>query len=41
MDALNVKMEEKVNGTVRITLFKGTLLTTELIGVGQDEVART
>ena len=41
MDALNVKMEEKVTGSVRIKLFKGTLLTSEVAGVGQVEVSRT
>ena len=41
MDALNGKMEEKVTGTVRITLFKGTLLTSEVLGVGQAQVTRT
>ena len=41
MDALNVKMEEKVTGSVRIRLFKGTLLTSEVAGVGQVEASRT
>ena len=41
MDALNVQMEEKVTGSVRIRLFKGTLLTSEVVGVGQAEVSRT
>jgi argininosuccinate synthase len=40
MDALNVKTEEKVTGSVRITLFKGMLLTSDVVGVGQAEVSR-
>ncbi len=38
MDALNVKMEETVTGSIRIKLFKGTLLPSEVTGVGHAAV---
>jgi argininosuccinate synthase len=41
MDALNVKMEENVTGSVRIKLFQGTLVTSEVAGVGRTEVSST
>ena len=40
MEALNDQMEEKVTGSVRIKLFKGTLLASEVASVGQVEVSR-
>jgi len=38
MDALNVKMEEWVTGSVRIKLFKGKLLMPEVVDMGCAEV---
>ena len=39
IDALNVRMEENVTGSVRIKLFKGTLHTSEVVCVGHAEVS--
>ena len=45
MDALNAVVQERVTGSVRITLLKGTLLTSEAAGIdaarGPAAVART
>jgi len=41
MDALNSRMEAEVTGSVRITLFKGTLQTSEVAALDGAAVPRT